>query len=217
MPITASPGTSGRYSRYIGSWRVTGSGCCAAAVGPQVVSAGTSSTKSNNGHRCCDPNCVSPTGSCRHSRCCESIAEERGAGNPHATFCGNRGRVTASGDPVGWETGRWPSAPSYRAHPRLYLYVPDQTFFIVAVCWGMTDTLQVITPRISDCTAHLAPPQLRSHGIERSRSLQILVRSYFATARETDCGLLTVLSTVKANATIASRKRTLSAKPSNAR
>jgi hypothetical protein len=21
---------------------------------------------------------------------------------------------------VGWETGRWPLAPSYRAHPRLY-------------------------------------------------------------------------------------------------
>jgi hypothetical protein len=28
-----------------------------------------------------------------------------GAGNPHATFCGNRGRATASGDPVGVETG----------------------------------------------------------------------------------------------------------------
>jgi len=27
-----------------------------------------------------------------------------GAGNPHATFCGNRGRVTASGDPVDVET-----------------------------------------------------------------------------------------------------------------
>ena len=40
------------------------------------------------------------TGTCRRSRCCKSTAEERGAGNPHATFCGNRGRVTASGDPV---------------------------------------------------------------------------------------------------------------------
>ena len=29
-----------------------------------------------------------------------------GAGNPHATFCGSRGRATASGDPVGWETER---------------------------------------------------------------------------------------------------------------
>ena len=33
-------------------------------------------------------------------RCCEATAEERGAGNPHATFCGNRRRATASGDPV---------------------------------------------------------------------------------------------------------------------
>ena len=32
--------------------------------------------------------------------CCESSIEERSAGNPHATFCGNRRRVTASGDPV---------------------------------------------------------------------------------------------------------------------
>ena len=32
--------------------------------------------------------------------CCESIIEERSAGNPHATFCGNRRRVTASDDPV---------------------------------------------------------------------------------------------------------------------
>src|ERR1700726_1402086 len=40
------------------------------------------------------------------SESCEPTAEERGAGNPHATFCGSRGRATASGDPVGWETGR---------------------------------------------------------------------------------------------------------------
>ena len=32
--------------------------------------------------------------------CCESTFEERSAGNPHATFCGNRRRVTASDDPV---------------------------------------------------------------------------------------------------------------------
>ena len=32
--------------------------------------------------------------------CCESLIEERSAGNPHATFCGNRRRVTASDDPV---------------------------------------------------------------------------------------------------------------------
>ena len=32
------------------------------------------------------------------------------AGNRHARF-----------DERGWETERWPLAPSYRAHPRLYL------------------------------------------------------------------------------------------------
>ena len=40
-------------------------------------------------------------GSYKLSQCCESSSEERSAGNPHATFCGNRGRATASGDPVG--------------------------------------------------------------------------------------------------------------------
>ena len=36
---------------------------------------------------------------------CESTFEERSAGNPHATFCESRRRVTASGDSVrqyGW-------------------------------------------------------------------------------------------------------------------
>src|SRR4029077_3657189 len=40
-------------------------------------------------------------GSYKLSQYCESSSEERSAGNPHATFCGNRGRATASGDPVG--------------------------------------------------------------------------------------------------------------------
>jgi hypothetical protein len=39
-------------------------------------------------------------------QCCKSLAEERSAGNPHATFCGNWRRATASSDPVGWETER---------------------------------------------------------------------------------------------------------------
>jgi hypothetical protein len=39
-------------------------------------------------------------GSCRLLLCCESTSEERSAGNPHATFCGSRRRVTASGDLV---------------------------------------------------------------------------------------------------------------------
>ncbi len=39
--------------------------------------------------------------SCRLLLCCESMIEERSAGNSHATICGNRRRVTASDDLVG--------------------------------------------------------------------------------------------------------------------
>ena len=53
----------------------------------------TLSTRSKSGHLYSDQNCSFPTGRCRLSRCnCKSTAEERGAGNPHATFCGNRRR-----------------------------------------------------------------------------------------------------------------------------
>ncbi|SRR6266851_512911 len=45
-----------------------------------------------------------PTGSYKLSLRCEATSDERSAGNPHATFCGSRGRVTAPGDPV--EDGR---------------------------------------------------------------------------------------------------------------
>jgi hypothetical protein len=31
----------------------------------------------------------------------KQLPKSVGAGNPHATFFGNRGRATASGDPVG--------------------------------------------------------------------------------------------------------------------
>jgi Cys/Met metabolism PLP-dependent enzyme len=52
---------------------------------------------------------------------CESSSEERSAGNLHATFCGNRGRATASGDPVGYafETARstTPAIPLPRQRP----------------------------------------------------------------------------------------------------
>jgi hypothetical protein len=42
---------------------------------------------------------------------------EPDAGDRHVRF-----------DERGWETGRWPSAPSYRAHPRLY-----QTLFFAEI------------------------------------------------------------------------------------
>src|SRR5229473_7873218 len=80
MLITASPEISGVSSRYIGSWSVTGAGCCAAAAGPAAASPGTPSTKSKNGHRYCHLNCASPTGSCRRLQCCEPTAEERWCG-----------------------------------------------------------------------------------------------------------------------------------------
>ena len=35
-----------------------------------------------------------------HTLCCEALPEERSAGNPHATFCGNRWQATATDDPV---------------------------------------------------------------------------------------------------------------------
>src|SRR5262249_56799959 len=59
--------------------------------------------------RYCDLNCISRIASCRLSQCCKSTSEERSAGNPHATFCGNRRRATASGDPVGVQ--QWASLP----------------------------------------------------------------------------------------------------------
>lgn len=44
-----------------------------------------------------------------HLLCCETLPEERSAGNPHATFCGNRWRATATDDPVwGLDTSGYP-------------------------------------------------------------------------------------------------------------
>src|SRR5215470_4956847 len=64
------------------------------------ASRGTCSTRLNSGNQSCDQSCTFPIGSYKLSPCCESSSEERSAGNLHATFCGNRGRATASGDPV---------------------------------------------------------------------------------------------------------------------
>src|SRR5215510_16597005 len=97
MLITASPEISGASSKYIGSWSVTGAGCCAAAAGLDAASPGTPSTKSKNGHRYCHLNCASHTRSCRRSQCCEPTSEERGAGNPHATFWCSEASCHSSG------------------------------------------------------------------------------------------------------------------------
>ena len=61
-------------------------------------------------------------GRCKLSPCCESTAEERSAGNPHATFCGNRRRVTASGHPVPRVKLPWSTHP-YVSTWQGWLYV----------------------------------------------------------------------------------------------
>src|SRR6201998_634854 len=99
MPTTALPETFVPCKRSIGRPNATGTKCCAAGAGPGA-SRGTCSTRSNSGNRSCDQSCTFPIGSYKLSQCCESSSEERSAGNLHATFCGNRGRATASGDPV---------------------------------------------------------------------------------------------------------------------
>ncbi len=55
------------------------------------------------------------------NRCAVNLSrfEERSAGNPHATFCGSRRRVTASGDPVK-ETVRSPTYPVLLVSVALY-------------------------------------------------------------------------------------------------
>ena len=52
---------------------------------------------SRRGCRYSDHACPCQTGRARYSQCCKTLSEERSAGNLHATFCGSRRRVTASG------------------------------------------------------------------------------------------------------------------------
>src|SRR5689334_10674134 len=100
MPTTALRETFGHCSRFTEPWSATGARCCKAAAGTASVSPGRSSARSRRDVRCCVQNGDFLTESCRPSQCCEPPVEERGAGKPHATFCGNRGRATAPGDPV---------------------------------------------------------------------------------------------------------------------
>src|SRR6516165_10593204 len=83
-------------------------------------STGIALTRSKNGTRYCGLSFGSLTGNCRHSWCCKPPAEERGAGNLHATFCGNRRRVTPPVTRWDGKRGVGQQAPSYRAYPRLY-------------------------------------------------------------------------------------------------
>jgi hypothetical protein len=86
-------------------------------------------TKLRSGVRCSDRNCYFHTGNYRASLCCESIFEESSAGNPYATSCGNRRRVTASGDPVvrgdshSYHDLRVPTAPCFACSKDLYNFM----------------------------------------------------------------------------------------------
>src|SRR6202030_463610 len=99
-PFAAAQGLGGHAGAASGRRNHRPCGDRRQGAGPGA-SRGTCSTRSNSGNRSCDQSCTFPIGSYKLSQCCESSSEERSAGNLHATFCGNRGRATASGDPVG--------------------------------------------------------------------------------------------------------------------
>ncbi len=71
---------------------------------------GISFSESNSGIRYSVRSCYPLIGNFSNAPCCESMPEERRAGNPHAAFRGNRRRVTAFGDPV-WRRATVSSDP----------------------------------------------------------------------------------------------------------
>ena len=110
-------GIAGNFEQcngYIGPWSATGTECCAAGAA-KATSHGMCSTRSRHGLQLCDRSCSFLTRSYSLSLCCEPTSEERSAGNLHATFCGSRGRATASGDPVGG-VARRPPIPIFGTH-----------------------------------------------------------------------------------------------------
>ena len=99
MPITASLVTPTHFLRCTAVWNITGARCCLVGA-KQEIFRGLCYIEYGNGYRYCDQSCCFLIRSCKLSQCCESTSEERNAGNPHVAFCGNRRRVTASGDPI---------------------------------------------------------------------------------------------------------------------
>src|ERR1700726_4166752 len=118
--IRCSPAERVPCKRSIGRSNAIGTKCYAAGAGPGA-SRGTCSTRSNSGNRSCDQSCTSPIGSYKLSQGCEPSSEERSAGNLHATFCGNRGRATASGDPV-------PRAMTIQMNGMVHVILPVSRF-----------------------------------------------------------------------------------------
>jgi hypothetical protein len=89
-----------------------------------------------------------------------------GAGNPHATFCGNRGRVTASGDPVVPSTGH-----PYRNQPVARQPATGRAFQGSRKAWMPLPLPSVVVP---DPTNSIRPtgvaPELTDPGMAKVRS-----------------------------------------------
>jgi hypothetical protein len=112
------PGTTEGCSRCITPWNATGARCFAAAAvrvtfrGPSSIGSESSSPPYG------DQSWHFLMRRCELLPCCESISEERSAGNPHPVFCESRRRATASGDLV-W--GRNPPGYPIRRKPSVGL------------------------------------------------------------------------------------------------
>ena len=82
-----------------------------------------------------------------HSPCCEALPEERSAGDPHATFCGNRWQATATDDPVpGWATARgYPTVFAlFSAHQQSGIQITPTTSHSLWLGEKMDDELTVL-------------------------------------------------------------------------
>ena len=98
---------------------------------------GKCSSGSKSGFRYSDHGWLFPMGSSSPLLCCESTSEERSAGNRHATLCGSRKRVTASGDPV--KQGNSSTTPCfllYSRHGRDWSLWRSSLTFSPAALWA---------------------------------------------------------------------------------
>ena len=87
--------------KSVGDWQLTrDTQREALGVLVKAIASGKYSIGLRRAFRCSGHNWLSRIGSSSHSLCCEPVSEERSAGNPHATFCRSRRRVTASGHPA---------------------------------------------------------------------------------------------------------------------
>jgi hypothetical protein len=133
----------------------------------------------------CDTSCVSRTGSCKNSQHCEPTTEEPGAGNLHAGFCGNGGRVAPSRDPVRWETGCWPVGPKLPRPSSTLPYVPTSALQqFRRLSWGKPDVAPPLgRPGSSNPAAHVSGAVAGARATVLALPLVGLIRSGHIGAR----------------------------------